>query len=232
MRVSSKLIQFALLQFTIWQPQIASALSLERMVEFPQKDGTTIIYTLSNDTNEDLFINTNINELEVNAEGKVIEIPYTTSNVSKWKASLSTTKFILQAGEVKRVTLTSLEPLRVLEHDEGYIVRFSPEKVSSINNELSVNYGYGVLSIFESPNTKGAPKVGRNNKGVMINNKSNKLLNVRLCDPYEKDYECESRGYLLPDRKKNFTLNDNLVGRPIKILINSNDGSVKYEEII
>lgn len=55
----------------------------------------------------------------------------------------------MRSGEIKKITLTKIDSNLTSNEDEVYMVRFSPVKVASDENELSVSYGYGVLSVIE-----------------------------------------------------------------------------------
>lgn len=209
-----------------------AALNVDGLIKFTEGERRTIAYTLSNETEDDLFVHTKVNELQTRPDGTVSEVEYTSENVEDWKVSLSLSKFILRAGEVKTVTLSQLDTTRILNQDEGYIVRFSPTKVLEEGNKLSVNYGYGVLSILTTKlAATGEPTVNREGHTFTVTNPTNRFLAVKACEASESAFTCPNRGYLIPGRSKLFTLKEDWQDKKIRIVVSSNDGKIDDDTV-
>jgi hypothetical protein len=202
------------------------SLDIESLVEYSDR-GEKIDYVLTNNKDEDLFISTKIFEIHVDKTGEKVEKEYSSENFDDWDLTLSEAKFILRPGEVRTVTAYRIHPDRELASDKVFKVRFSPTSVNTIQNTVAINYGYGILSIFETSNEpQGYPEVSKVKDKIEISNKSNKFLEAKICS--SKD-DCGGVDYILPGRKTNISLPEEMDINNVYVEFSSNDGSFEYE---
>ncbi|MFA0350234.1 hypothetical protein AB4486_25405, partial [Vibrio sp. 10N.222.55.C6] len=98
-----------------------------------------------------------------------------------------------------------------------------PTSVNTIQNTVAINYGYGILSIFETSNEpQGYPEVSKVKDKIEISNKSNKFLEAKICS--SKD-DCGGVDYILPGRKTNISLPEEMDINNVYVEFSSNDGS-------
>ncbi|EGA68557.1 hypothetical protein VISI1226_05930 [Vibrio sinaloensis DSM 21326] len=205
----------------------AYSLDIESLVEYSDR-GPSIDYVLTNNQDHDLFISTKIFELEVGDTGEIVEKEYTADNLDEWQITLSEAKFILRVGESRVVTAYRINGGQNLSSDDVFKVRFSPNAVNEKKNTVAINYGYGILSIFEtSGQTSRIPEVSLAGKKIEINNKTNKFLEARVCNS-KRECEFSSVYYILPGRKTAIDKPDD-INNEAYIQFSTNDGSFDYE---
>ncbi len=227
----NKFIKSGLILGSICASQ-AFAFQVDNLVKFSDPGSSSIVYTLTNDSDEDLFVTGNINELKLKDDGSVEQFEYTTENVDQWKVNLSTSKFVLRKGEVKKIVLNTLDMNKEMAEDEVFMVRFSPDKALMKQNQVAIAYGYGVLSVFGTEaETTDEPKAIFTTDGMQLINKTNKALEARVCDSSFNKYECKVVAYLIPGRVKDFPLDESLKKGNIRVVLTSNDGTISYDQV-
>ncbi|WP_240998157.1 hypothetical protein [Vibrio owensii] len=84
------------------------------------------VFTISNNKSTTEFIQSNITQLQVK-NGELTRTPYTESNFSDWRVTLTHPKMILESGRQKQVGVRSLCGNKCdFSEDQYYLVSFEP----------------------------------------------------------------------------------------------------------
>lgn len=119
------------LAFTVFSvPSLA--FKVDKMVIVGDEKGNGII-TLSNDQNVPLFINTEIDEVNINNGVDIDKVSYSRENLEDWKISLTYQKLILKPGEAKDIGIRSLCHNTTCDNSKDlmFMLSFIPSKYES-----------------------------------------------------------------------------------------------------
>ncbi|MHB9955277.1 hypothetical protein [Vibrio campbellii] len=224
------------LAFTVFSvPSLA--FKVDKMVIVGDEKGNGII-TLSNDQNVPLFINTEIDEVNINNGVDIDKVSYSRENLEDWKISLTYQKLILKPGEAKDIGIRSLCHNTTCDNSKDlmFMLSFIPSKYEEGERKASgVDINYGFAPVYIIPTTKPTFDYEIINKGetLEVKNDSNTMISVFIdsCDS-RVTAQCRQKLTVLAGRDKTFNLIDTVQRDNLNIIVNSHDGSYSKSDII
>ncbi|WP_104026248.1 hypothetical protein [Vibrio jasicida] len=224
------------LAFTVFSIP-SQAFKVDKMVIVGDERGNGII-TLSNDQDVPLFINTEIDEVNINNGVDIDKINYSRDNLEDWKISLTYQKLVLKPGETKDIGIRSLCHNTTCDNSKDlmFMLSFIPSKYQEGERQTSgVDINYGFAPVYIIPTT--APQLNYEilNKGetLEVKNDSNTMINIFIdsCDS-RVTAQCRQKLTVLAGREKAFNLLDTIQRDALNIIVNTHDGSYSKAEII
>ena len=189
----------------------ASAMSIDKMMLVA--DGHNDFYTVTNTTEQPLFILTNVTEKKI-SKNKVEDIAYTSSNLDSWKINITPARFILAPGESKLVYVNDnlcVDGKKcVRKTDSVFTVGFVPQvyvpKGEKPVNNVGILFGFAPTFVLP-PDEQNidydliTTQTGYTNN-LTVKNKGNTLLTVMVdqCEDGDKVSGCTSYRYVHNDR--------------------------------
>lgn len=212
------------------------AFVVDKMVVISDEKGNGIL-TLTNDENSPIFINSEIEELNINSKGDILKEKYSRDNLEKWKISLTHQKLVLNPGEEKDIGIRSLCYNTSCDDSKDlmFMLSFTPSKYQP-GDEVSgidINYGFAPVYIIPTSNPHYSYKIVNEGSKLIVENDSNTLINVFVdsCNA-NKTKNCKQKFIIVAGRHKKFNLPESMRSDKLKITVTSYDRSYSKKETV
>ncbi|MGC9459338.1 hypothetical protein [Vibrio genomosp. F10] len=213
------------------------AFSVDKMFIVSDKKGNGII-TLKNDETNPIFVEAQVQELDVNDGVYLVKTPYDINNIEDWKISLTHQKLVLKPGEEKAVGVRSLCYNTTCDgsRDLMFMLPFAPSKYNPEGEEVSgieINYGFSPVYIIPTTNPIYSYEIFNNGETLTVKNDSNTMLSVFVNNCDEKiTSNCRQKFTLIAGREKTFNLPPQLQSEQLNITVTSHDKSYSQKESV
>lgn len=214
----------------------AFAFSVDKMVIVSDSKGNGIV-TLTNDEENELFIKSEIQEIEIFNGNDIIKKEYNRDNLDEWKLSLTNQRLILKPGEVQDVGIRSLCHNTVCDSSKDlmFMLPFSPSKYSPgvSASGVDINYGFAPIYIIPTLNPVYSYDIINRGETLTVENNSNTVLNlyINACSGRNTTL-CKQKFTVLSGRHKTFALSENMRNDELEITVTSHDRSYSKSEVV
>ncbi|HAS6221199.1 hypothetical protein ABRZ68_12025 [Vibrio vulnificus] len=206
----------------------ASAFVVDKMLIVSDSKGNGLI-TLNNDEEKSIFVQSFIEEIAVNDSGNIVKTKYTPENISEWKISMTNYRLIMKPGEIKDIGIRSLcnnvscDTSRDLMFSLPFIPSTYVEAGEQVS-DMNVNFGFSPVYIIPAVEAKIDYDIHRDGNELVINNKSNTLINIYVNACSSKvDSQCKKQFLVVTGRKKSFTLPESFRNKKLDVTVTSHD---------
>lgn len=225
MKIKSNLITIFAISASITST-VVNAFNVDKMIVVADKKGNGIV-TLYNDELHPIFINGNIEEVQVVDSDKIVRTSYTRSNLTDWKISLTHPKLVLRPSEEKDIGIRSL-CYNISCNNNKDLMFMLPFTYNRYNEEGEVNTGveikYGFSPLYIIPTTKPSFDYKIYNKGerLRIDNNSNTLIYVYVNSCFEdNNIQCKQKFTVVSGRDKTFSLAKYMQSEQLNVTVTS-----------
>lgn len=209
--------------------KFAVSMQLNTMFLVADPDGSGI-YTVSNNSDYRIFVNTALSELKV-VDGDIKYAPYSRDNLSDWKINIRPSRAIIEPGFEKdfRVTM-QCDGKCQLPKDEVFKVTFVPSPYfedEEEQNNVQVVVGFG--AIFLVPGESSGINFEAKHRGdsIQVSNNQLNFLTATLSACEEKQSQnCTQRFHILGGRTLELALQQQLVDKPLSVELTTYNGEV------
>lgn len=214
----------------------AQAFTVDKMIIVSDDKGNGIV-TLKNDEEQRIFVQSEIDEINIFDGDRIVKKLYERENLNDWKISLTHQKLVLNPGEEKDVGIRSLCHNTTCDDSKDlmFLLSFSPSKhrPGEMVSGIEVNYGFAPVYIIPTTKPNYSYKLINNGDSLRVENKSNTLINVFVnsCDA-KNTTQCKQKFTVLAGRSKIFPLGENLQKNNITATVTSHDRSYSKKEIV
>ena len=231
----NKIIIGASLVINILLSVSVHAFSVDKMLLTSDDKGNGVI-TLTNDEDQALFVQAQIDEIDVSGKGAVKKKPYIRDNISDWKISLTHQRLVLRPGEEKEVGIRSLCHNATCDNSKDlmFMLSFSPSRYDSqTTGGVEMNYGFSPVYIIPTTNPYYSYELFNNGDSLTVENNSNTMINVFVdaCDVNKKE-QCLQKFTVVAGRTKSFPLSENIQSNELNITVASHDDSYSKKATI
>ncbi|WP_045423102.1 hypothetical protein [Vibrio jasicida] len=207
----------------------AQAFVVDKMFIVGDREGNGII-TLTNTAKKTIFVQSKIDEFEIEAGHEFSKEPYNSQNVEDWKISLTHSQSILKPGESIDIGIRSLCVSVSCDENKDlmFFVTFTPSayKTGGSDDVSSVEVNYGYAPVYIIPANKQSINYDIEYVGneLRVYNKSNTLLNLFIdaCSDQVKT-NCQRRAIILSGREKSLILPEAMQVKKLKVIVESNN---------
>ncbi|ELA9196550.1 hypothetical protein AB0535_004500 [Vibrio parahaemolyticus] len=203
------------------------AFNVDKMFVISDDKGNGII-TLTNNQERPLFINSNIEEIDIDGT-EIVKKTYNRENVDSWKISLTNSKFVLNPGESKDIGIRSLCHNTSCDttQDLTFLIPFAPSTYTEGGYQTSgieVNYGYSPVFVIPTSSPKVDYEIENRGSQLWVDNNSNTLINVYVDACSESnDKFCKQRYTLVANREKVFELPKTMQASKLAVTVSTHD---------
>ncbi|EKO3858712.1 hypothetical protein DS957_022865 [Vibrio harveyi] len=207
-----------------------SAMNVDTMLLVSDEYGNGV-FTVSNNKPVTEFIQSNITQLEVK-DGELMRTPYTESNFSDWRVTLTHPKMILESDRQKQVGVRSLCGNKCdFSEDQYYLVSFEPspyDPKGKMKSAVTINFGYRPLFVIPAKTQKIDYTVSLSDGKLHINNTGNSFIRayVDQCTDTVKE-DCEFTAMSLSGRERAYELPKNITKDKLEVTIINHDESYR-----
>lgn len=213
------------------------AFSVDKMIIVSDEKGNGIV-TLTNDEYQPIFIQAEVDEINIVGGDNIQTKQYTRENLNDWKVSLTHQKLILNPGEVKDVGIRSLCHNTGCDNSQDLMFKLSfiPSKhrPNETTSGMEVNYGFAPVYIIPTTQPQYNYELFNNGESLRVENKSNTMLDlfVDACGN-GNTVQCEQKFTILSGRSKTFPLAETMRNNELIINVRSHDRSyIKKESVM
>lgn len=213
------------------------AFTVDKMVVVGDKKGNGII-TLINDENVPLFINMEVDELEIKQGTEIKKKKYTRENLKDWKISLTYQQLVLKPGEKKDIGIRSLCHNMTCDNSQDlmFMLSFMPSKYREGDTKASgvdINYGFSPVYIIPTTEPKYDYTIINHGETLEVRNDSNTMINVLVdsCDG-KVTAQCRQKFTVVAGRDKTFNLLKSIQKDDLNIVVSSHDSSYSKRDTI
>jgi len=214
--------------------QSAHALTVDNMFLISDEHGNGV-YTLNNNADYPVFINTHIDEITVDKKGLVVETAFDKDNVETWSVALTHPKIILEKGRTKEVGVRTLcGNTCSSDRDQMYKITFSPSVYTLDDDKnypaVMIHYGYAPVFVIPAKESNVSYNIHFDGTELEFENNSNTMLRVYAneCET-ALDYECQLLTALIAGRKKTLMLPSKLQGKTLTFKVGNHNESFLRE---
>ncbi|WP_421215149.1 hypothetical protein [Aeromonas jandaei] len=217
---------------------MAQALSIDSMVRVSGQDRDGDAFTLSNNTQEPVFIRTELARIDIR-NNESHETPLNRDNLAQWTVTLDPALFILDPGESRKVNLRPLTEAASRLHDEVYAVSFVPQaQKTGMGDADSMNLQVGFRVFYIVPAGRAEMKYqldyDRNSGKLTLDNRGNTTIFAVLdqCANGVRDLPeqpCSNTFMALPGRVKVFEVPEWLRGPKMVFEVQNHDKRYRKE---
>ncbi len=213
----------------------AQAFNVDKMIIISD-DKENGIATLFNDEPHSLFVQAQVDEIQIVDGSRIERTPYTRENLNDWKVTMTHQKLVLKPGEEKDVGIRSLCKTTNCERSEDlmFLLSFSPAKYREAGEELDgveINYGFAPVYIIPTVIPKYDYQLFNNGNSLRIENNSNTMIKVFVdtCND-ENTNGCKKKFTVFAGQYKTFTLTDSMQSNELNVTVTSHDNSYSKKE--
>ncbi|ELA9298412.1 hypothetical protein ACOIXT_004432 [Vibrio parahaemolyticus] len=213
------------------------AFKVDKMIVVGDQKGNGII-TLTNDQNVPLFINTELDEINIENGTKINKTRYSRENIADWKISLTYQKLVLNPGEAKDIGIRSLCHNTTCDNSQDimFMLSFIPSKYQEGEKGKSgveINYGFAPVYIIPTTQPTFDYDIINHGKTLEVKNRSNTMINIFVdsCDT-QVTKQCRQKFTVLAGRNKTFNLLDTIQRDQLNIIVNSHDGHYTQADMV
>lgn len=196
--------------FFILFPFTSNAFQIDSMIKVADSNNENHLIVTGNSSSRE-FLYITLSELISDENNQTKEIVYNADNISIWPIVAQPAEIIVSNGEQVKVDI--VKKYEASSNDRVFGIMFTPDIINkNVTNKYNIPFGYKTWFIV--PGTSkltGRIDVykGKEPYKYIINNDTNKVLdiNIKSCDGAKK--ECLNNLLLKPWTKKNVTLENN-----------------------
>ncbi|MGI9887512.1 hypothetical protein [Vibrio chagasii] len=212
----------------------ANAFNVDKMIIVADQKGNGVV-TLINDESTPIFVNGQIQEIQVLNGDKVVRNSYTRNNLNDWKISLTHPSLVLRPGEEKDVGIRSLCHNTSCDNSKDlmFMLPFSPSRYKEggeKNKGVEINYGFSPVYILPTTKPIFDYYIYNNGESLRIDNNSNTLIDVYVnsCTT-DNDTQCKQKFTVVSGRDKTFSLKKNTQSEKLNVTVTSYDKKYSKE---
>ncbi|MGR5448051.1 hypothetical protein ACPV47_24430 [Vibrio jasicida] len=236
MKLKIKSLLLSSLALSLFSNQ-SHAFNVDKMVVVSDDKGNGII-TLFNDEKVPIFIETEVEEVQINDGVDIVKKQYKRENLQDWKISLTYQKLVLKPGEEKDIGIRSLCHNTTCDNSKDliFMLSFIPSKYKPNEEEISgvdINYGFSPVYIIPTTEPKFDYKIKNLGDKLSVENDSNTMINI-LVDSCEGKVtaQCRQKFTAVAGRHKTFSLSENVQRDDLNITVSSHDRSYSKADVI
>ncbi len=217
----------------------AHALSIDTMVLVSGQNPDGDAFTLTNNTQEPVFIRTELARLDIR-NNQSHETPLNRDNLAQWTMTLDPALFILDPGESRKVNLRPLTEAASRLHDDVYAVSFVPQaQKTGMSDVDSMNLQVGFRAFYIVPAGRSEMKYqldyDRRSGQLTLDNRGNTALFAVLdqCGNgvrEQPEQPCSMTFLALAGRVKQFEVPEWLRGPKMEFEVQNHDKSYRQKE--
>lgn len=213
----------------------AQAIAINTTFQLADNTGAAT-YTITNNTDKRIFLNTVMYELKVE-NGGLEKIPYSRENIKDWKIEVYPARSVINPGFEKdfQVRLKCRDKCDNAL-DQAFQIGFVPTPyfAESERPQKAMQIAVGFAANFINPGKEGKLnyEIKRTDNGLQIHNKGSALFNALISScganaTKEEKKTCEQRVHVLSKRDLPVKLPKEMLGKELKIFMQSADRNFK-----
>ena len=186
------------------------SIEIDAMFKLSEEDNSTT-YTITNNGNSRIYLNTIMNELKVDGE-EIHKTKYTRENLSDWKATISPSQMVLNPGFEGRFRVEYRCENCEEDVERVFQINFVPSPYVKDDNEsqhrVGVSVGFAPIFVKYSGGDDMEYEASLNGDRVTIINHGKSFIRAKVtfCDDKDKGNACEMNVNVLAGRKLTFKL--------------------------